>query len=742
MVYDFKAECHAKHPPKKNIHQTLVERISPTQVTLGFDDGTKSAMTDSKDVKRKRVTELLPILDAEVEDSNLRCLAWAKRARLAEGEGIPWRKARPVFRSSAKNWCADTDGQIRTSSPLTGWAHFSRPRDMEAIRGSHWEMARWREWPHMNVGHDLGSDGLTGSSALLDKFDCNITRWPDFDHGLQRALVASLKSVYQYDLWVLLAVSWNFKHGPKDNDYRWHQLSDLSAAMRKKYTPHTCALFQERYPMLKKELDDMGMELPGEDPTDVEVWNVWKQRQTLHKKGHRVFQNRFLAMIDKPKKETPWWTWDLFEREMLGLELGLLNKKKFSHMMALKAKDFDSGGESGGPLGGKHLSIEDKTLRAFADEAICISVALLADPSNKRMVDMFLCSTVHVQGWRSNMARETRSAVGTRQWLTAQVGGEFMASIRRGVTQLTTKAYLEAASFTIPAAGSQPCDIEECDVQLEDEFADLAWRFEQGINSERLVRMLHLFAWPRRWVGTLHSNELAAKNFNDFQEDIRIYVGLGAFVNPKKQLSVIKRRHLFTHVSNLQFRYACADLGFGPIPSATFVDFVCRRFSGMITTTICEEQVGYAKNHGEAKTSNRYRKPEVSMHKVLKSSFTKRYSFDMPDGDKPAPKRTVKLPDEAFRSKKSSWSLAFDEIQSGSQTPDFVSPSATNISAPCADLTMLRHADYLGDLNLVEKAGMGALFSCQHMFVMEYEVPSPGGPPELVWVLPWKHLQN
>ena len=46
-------------------------------------------MTDSKDVKRKRVSELLPILDAEVEDSNLRCLAWAKRARLAEGDGDP-----------------------------------------------------------------------------------------------------------------------------------------------------------------------------------------------------------------------------------------------------------------------------------------------------------------------------------------------------------------------------------------------------------------------------------------------------------------------------------------------------------------------------------------------------------------------------------------------------------------------------------------------------------------------------
>ena len=98
--------------------------------------------------------------------------------------------------------------------------------------------------------------------------------------------MASLKAVYQYDLWVLLAASWNFKHGPKDNDYRWHQLSDLSAAMRKKYTPHTCALFQERYPMLKKELDDMGMELPGEDPTDVEVWNVWKQHLSQERQPH------------------------------------------------------------------------------------------------------------------------------------------------------------------------------------------------------------------------------------------------------------------------------------------------------------------------------------------------------------------------------------------------------------------------------------------------------------------------
>ena len=715
----------------------------PTQVTHGFDDGTENMQTDARAVKRRRVSELMPILDAEVADSNLRCLAWAKRASLAEGSGIPWRKKLPVFRTASKNWCADSDGQIRTSSPLSGWAHFSRStNDEEALQQSHWEASRWREWPHMNVGLDLGPDGLTGSSALLDKFQCNITRWPDFDHGMQRALVEALKGVYQYDLWMLMAVSWNFKHGPKDNDYRWHQLGDLSATMRKKYTPHTCALFQERLPMLKQELENLGIELPGEDPTDVEVWKVWQEREILKRKGSRMFTNRFLALIDKPKQETPWWTWDLFEREMLGLELGLLNKKKFSHMMALKAQDFDNGGESGGPLGGKHLNIEDKTLRAFADEAICISVALLADPSNKRMVEMFLCSTKHVVEWRSHMAREMRSAETTRKWLTAQVGGGIMDSIQKGLTQLGTKNYLDLASFKT-SAGTQPCDIEDCDVECEDEFADLAWRFEQSLASARLVRLLHLFGWPHRWVGILHSNELAGQTFDDFKEDIRIYLKLGALDHATKKVDNILKRHLFQHTSNLQFRVVCAELGFGPIPDPAFVEFVTKRFSGLIATTICEEQVGCAKNAGEVKTSNKYRKPEVSMHKVLQHSFAKRFRFEMPTADKAAPRRTVRLPDDAFRPKRSDWSLPFEQIQSCKRDPDFVSPSATNISAPVADLSMLRHADYLNDLNLIEKASMGGLFSFQHMFIMQCEVPSPDdGPPELAWLLAWKHLHN
>ena len=126
-----------------------------------------------------------------------------------------------------------------------------------------------------------------------------------------------------------------------------------------------------------------------------------------------------------------------------------------------------------------------------------------------------------------------------------------MDSIQKGLTQLGTKNYLDLASFKT-SAGTQPCDIEDCDVECEDEFADLAWRFEQSLASARLVRLLHLFGWPHRWVGILHSNELAGQTFDDFKEDIRIYLKLGALDHATKKVDNILKRHLFQRLCEWQ----------------------------------------------------------------------------------------------------------------------------------------------------------------------------------------------
>ena len=133
------------------------------------------------------------------------------------------------------------------------------------------------------------------------EFFLTLTRWPDFDHGQQRAVFAALKAVGLYDLMLLLSVSWNFPNGPMNNDYRWHQLNDAHDSIRKKFPARSCLLFQERYPQMMKELIDMNVELPGERDADLELWDYWCARSGNRNKHSRMMINRFMALVDNAR---------------------------------------------------------------------------------------------------------------------------------------------------------------------------------------------------------------------------------------------------------------------------------------------------------------------------------------------------------------------------------------------------------------------------------------------------------
>ena len=206
-------------------------------MTKGFDDVSTTSTASLRDAKRRKVE--LPVILDEQDVANERALDWIKRAQLADVDTVkaPWRKKKPSYRVSSKNWSAYTDCQIRTSSCIPGWSHFARYPQPEGgwPEDSPWNQKSWRQWPHCDLGIDLGSDGLSGSSGLMYEFFLNLTRWPDFDHGQQRAVFAALKAVGFHDLMMLLSVSWNFPNGPMNNDYRWHQLNDAHDSIRKNY---------------------------------------------------------------------------------------------------------------------------------------------------------------------------------------------------------------------------------------------------------------------------------------------------------------------------------------------------------------------------------------------------------------------------------------------------------------------------------------------------------------------------
>ena len=87
--------------------------------------------------------------------------------------------------------------------------------------------------------------------------------------------------------------------------------------------------FQEKCKRILSELEDAGIELPGEQDADLEVWNLWCNRQGFRNKRDRVMMGRFQSCIARAEKEICWWSMDAFEREYVALELDMLKNKKF-----------------------------------------------------------------------------------------------------------------------------------------------------------------------------------------------------------------------------------------------------------------------------------------------------------------------------------------------------------------------------------------------------------------------------
>ena len=168
-------------------------------------------------------------------------LAWATRGQTDNTDAKSWRRPREVHRTASKNWCAYVEGHIQTNTPAPGLTFYAYDKDKPE-----WAPSTWRTWSHLNLGHDLGSDGNCGHHALQYKFAVNSTKWPDFDHGNQRGMIEAMTDAGIYDLWLLCAVSWNFNNGWNNNDYRFHQIKENTNAIKARFTPRNCSVSRTR----------------------------------------------------------------------------------------------------------------------------------------------------------------------------------------------------------------------------------------------------------------------------------------------------------------------------------------------------------------------------------------------------------------------------------------------------------------------------------------------------------------
>ncbi len=69
--------------------------------------------------------------------------------------------------------------------------------------------------------------------------------------------------------------------------------------------------------------------------------------------------------------------------------------------------------------------------------------------------------------------------------------------------------------------------MDDADVQLDEDFAEMAWLLSHVCASARLSRCLYLLAWPHRFASVLKGSEREKTCFDDFQFDCHIFDARG-----------------------------------------------------------------------------------------------------------------------------------------------------------------------------------------------------------------------
>lgn len=130
------------------------------------------------------------------------------------------------------------------------------------------------------------------------------------------------------------------------------------------------------------------------------------------------------------------------------------------------------------------------------------------------------------------------------------------------------------------------------------------------------------------------------------------------------------------------------------------------------------------KNAKLTMAQKRFKKPEASMHSVLKQNLlSTRHHYEEVLHDSPLLTKLSRLPPDSFRAKKKHRSMPFQEVvgTAGSAT-SWPSPCAANLTARYADAALLRDLSKQdAAYDLVEHAWFGELIKVEHSLLVRIE---------------------
>lgn len=275
---------------------------APIQVERGFDAEPAG--------NRKRTHD--EMCKDRVADRAHRQRRWLQR----HSRTVPFGSWRPkkVHRVKSKQWLRMLDNQFRGSIGLSGLAVF-RPGDSQS-----W--ASPFSWPYTAVAMDLGSDGNSGYHAMERTWSLNCDQYNDQSHGVNCDWSLMLGAVGARSMWILMLISWNMPFGPRrGDDLRLHQMRDCLKELYTTPDPNQVPLFGAFRDDMVAALKQQGVELPGVDSVEVELWGWLRDRATFGMSGRRASMCRFIGSVPACLKNTPNWAVDDFERTYCCLQM-------------------------------------------------------------------------------------------------------------------------------------------------------------------------------------------------------------------------------------------------------------------------------------------------------------------------------------------------------------------------------------------------------------------------------------
>lgn len=605
-------------------------------------------------------------------------------------------------------------------------SHFIQPKNLED-RGDPFR------WPLLSLTPDQEASGVCAVGFAQRFLHCNLDETWDYNHRAWNDEKATIRDCKMQPWLLLMMISLNIFDGPWQDCGRWNECISAMRRLWASADPHQVPLFVSLLPMIAEER--------GEDIADPNLaWEGWKGMQedgVLSKRGYRTNLNRFFGFHQASDRDIGQFWQKLFVLMCVCLEADYLGNSKVQKLRVAPIED--GAAPSSSSTSARFTSPEEKALRQACGNAFSIAALVHSEPANLMRWRIVHCAGRFTRLWQGNLNKELRCVSATRKWLTEQLKGSFVSTLRRVLHTTTSESDIKLIGYTIPRDNDCRA-ISEGMVLFEDSMAELQAHYMMRLTGNRLYQeALFLEGWPTKSV-LLLDEASASDTMQLLKWDWETYQELKQRVedNPGCSSKDFLSRHLFEIVPNQQLLQICILSGW--VVTDRFRHWLEQRFAKLTQSQLAED--GFNREKRAARKQLNRTGREVLAYSSLVESRVMHEAHDYAefDADHAALPRGATLDQTLFRPTFGCFSFDPKGLVSYSQKTPWYSPGAAKLPIAHLDLLVLREARERNRWHALGGLWCQAFFEADHNFLVRSASASDDDGD--IWFVPLKSASN